>query len=267
MSIYEDTFLMIYCCVIAGILGAVLGSFLNCAAFRISRGESFFGGHSRCPSCGHDLGILDLVPIFSWLFLGGKCRYCKTKISARYPITEGLFALMTVLCLLKFDLSAECLRNLIFGCCLFCLSLVDLEILIIPNGCLLTAAAAWFLALPFMKMGMGDVLLHLLSALLYGGGLLMLSLAADRILNKESLGGGDIKLFAVMGLYLGMTASLFTLLLSCILGLIFAFGRKWIPVGEGEHFPFGPAIAAATWIMLLYGQPLVNWYLQFAGLG
>lgn len=267
MSIYDNTFFFIYCCVITGVLGAVLGSFLNCAAYRISRGESFVGGHSRCPACGHDLGILDLVPVFSWIFLGGKCRYCKTKISARYVLTECFFALMAVLCLLRFDLSAVFLRNLVFGCCLFCLSLVDLEILIIPDGCLITAALAWAVALPFSSMGMGEIILHLLAALLYGGGILLLSLAADHILKKESLGGGDIKLFAVMGLYLGMTASLFAMLLSCILGLLFALPRKMNMTGQDEHFPFGPSIAAAIWIMLLYGQPLVNWYLQLAGLG
>ena len=83
MSIYEDTFFMIYCCVLAGVFGAVLGSFLNCAAWRIAHGESFVKGRSHCTSCGHVLGFLDLIPVFSWIFLGGRCRYCKTKIYAQ----------------------------------------------------------------------------------------------------------------------------------------------------------------------------------------
>ena len=262
-----DTFLVIYCCVLAAVIGAVLGSFLNCAAWRIAHGESFVKGRSRCPACGHTLGILDLVPIFSWLFLRGKCRYCGKKISARYPLSEAVFAAVTVLCLLRFGLTAECLRNMIFFGCLFCLSLVDLEVRIIPDGCLVAAALAWAVWLPFSGLSLAGIGLHVLAALVYGGGLLLISLAADKILGKESLGGGDIKLFAVMGLYLGLTASLFALLLSCALGLVFAFARKFFPRGQDEHFPFGPSIAAASWFMMMYGQPLVDWYLSLLGLG
>lgn len=266
MSIYENTAWMIYWCGVAAVLGAVLGSFLNCAAWRIAHEESFVKGHSRCPVCGHLLRSLDLIPIFSWLFLRGRCRYCKTKISVRYPVSEAVFAVLTVLCFLRFGLSAVCLRNIIFLCCLFCLSLVDLEICIIPNGCLLIAALTWVVWLPFSNLNFTQIFLHFLAAIIFGGGLLLISLAADRILGKESMGGGDIKLFAVMGLYLGMTASLFALLLSCILGLFFALGRKRFSHAEEEHFPFGPSIAAASWIMLMYGQPLVDWYMALLGM-
>ena len=154
-----------------------------------------------------------------------------------------------------------------FFACLFCLSLVDLESCIIPDGCLLTAALAWAVWLPFSGLSLTEIGLRVLAAVVYGGGLLLVSLAADKILGKESLGGGDIKLFAVVGLYLGLTASLFALLLSCVLGLVFAFGRKLLPHGQEEHFPFGPSIAAASWLMLMYGQPLVAWYLGLLGLG
>lgn len=263
----SDTFFTVYCCVLAGVIGAVLGSFLNCTAWRIAHGESFVKGRSRCTACGHPLGALDLVPIFSWLFLRGKCRYCGTKISARYPLSETVFAAAAVLCLLRFGLTAECLRNMAFFGCLFCLSLVDMEVRIIPDGCLIAAALAWAAWLPFSELSLTETGLHVLAAVVYGGGLLLISLAADKILGKESLGGGDIKLFAVMGLYLGLTASLFALLLSCILGLVFAFGRKLFSRGQDEHFPFGPAIAAASWFMMMYGQPLVDWYLGLLGLG
>lgn len=262
-----DTFLTVYGCVITAVLGAVLGSFLNCTAWRIAHGESFVKGRSHCTVCGHPLGALDLVPIFSWLFLRGKCRYCGTKISPRYPLSEALFAAVTVLCFLRFGFSAECLRNLVFFCCLFCLSLVDLEVQLIPDGCLIAAALAWAVWAPFSGLGLGQIGLHLLSAVVYGGGLLLLSLAADKILGKESLGGGDIKLFAVMGLYLGLTASLFALLIACVLGLLFALGRKRFAKNQEEHFSFGPAIAAATWLMLMYGQPLVDWYMGLLGMG
>lgn len=257
MSIYDDKGLLIYCCAVAGLLGAVMGSFLNCAALRLAHGEPFMKGRSRCPECGQTLGPADLIPVFSWLLLRGKCRYCGKNISARYVLTELVFAALTAGCLLRFDLTLLCLRNWIFICCLFCLSLADIEGYIIPDGCLVIPAAAWIAAAPFAGMGLSELGSGLLAGLVFGGGMLLMSLAMDRLLKKESLGGGDIKLFAVVGLYLGFMGTLFALLLSCVLGLLCAaLTRK----RRGEQIPFGPAIAAATLIMLFCGEGLVNWY-------
>jgi len=258
MSIYEDKGLLIYCCTVAGILGAVMGSFLNCTAWRIAHEEVWYKGRSHCPECGHTLGAADLVPVFSWLLLRGKCRYCGTKISPRYVLTELFFAALTLICLLRFDLTVLALRNWIFICCLFCLSLVDLESYIIPDGCLIISVAVWAVAAPLLGMDIAEIGKGLAAGVAFGGGMLLLSLAMDKILKKESLGGGDIKLFAVVGLYLGFVGTLFGLLLSCILGLLcVVISRK----GKGERIPFGPAIAAATVIMLFWGDGFVNWYL------
>lgn len=172
-----------------------------------------------------------------------------------------LFSILAVLCLIRFGLSVICLRNLILLGCLFCLSLVDLESYIIPDSCLIIAATAWVAAIPFeyekygTLMGIGT---HVLSAFVYGGGVLAISLLMDIVLKKESLGGGDIKLIAVMGLYLGMDASLFAMLISCILGLIFVLVRKGIHPNAEDHFPFGPAIAMSIWIILMYGDLLIK---------
>lgn len=236
-----------------------MGSFLNCAAWRIARGESFLTGRSRCPECGHTLGVLDLVPVFSWLFLRGRCRYCGSRVSPRYLITESAFAVLSVLCLLRYDASVVCLRNYIFLCCLYCLSLVDLDSFIIPDGCLIIPALAWLATLPWTDT---PFVAHVLAALLYGGATLALSLMMDRVLNKESLGGGDVKLFALMGLYLGPVASLFALLFACVIGLLFAAVTR---SGKGKPFPFGPAISAACVYMLLFGQPLTEWYTGLLG--
>lgn len=264
MSIWMDRGFLIYCCVLAFALGAVFGSFLNCAAWRIAHGESFLRGRSHCTACGHALGARDLVPILSWLFQRGRCRYCGAKISVRYPLTELAFAVLTVLCLLRFDLTVLCLRNWIFLCCLFCLSLVDLECLTIPDGCLLTAVGAWVLALPFLKPGWAEILRHVLAGLAFGGGILLVSILMDKLLGKESLGGGDVKLFAVVGLYLGFVSTLFCVMLSCVFGLLFALLLN--RGGKGRAIPFGPSISAAAAFMLLYGQGLVQWYLGLLGL-
>lgn len=261
MSIYDDPAILIYVCFVTAVLGLVFGSFLNCAAWRIARGESFITGRSRCVHCGHTLGAIDLIPIVSWVLSGGKCRYCKAPVSIRYPLTELTFAVLAVLCVLQCDLTVLCLRNLIFLGALFCLSLVDLDSYIIPDGCLIAAVLAWAAAIPFAPAsygGIAGILFSLLSALVYGGGILLFALVMDKVLQKESMGGGDIKLFAVMGLYLGMVASLFAMFLACVLGLLFTLLQ---PKKESPQIPFGPAIAIAAWGMLLYGQPLVDWYL------
>ena len=258
MSIFEYRPALVYCIAVAAMLGAAAGSFLNCAAWRIVRGESFTRGRSRCPACGHALGAAELVPVVSWLVQKGRCKWCGQKISIRYPLTELGFALVTVLCLLRFGLTALCLRNFVFLCCLFLLTLTDLEDMIIPDGCHIAAAAAWLAALPFTFTGWGDVLKSVLAAVAFGGGLLAVSLVMDRLLGRDTLGGGDIKLFAVVGLYLGFIGSLFALMLACVVGLALQglLRRK----GGERAFPFGPSIALAAAAMLLYGEPLVRWY-------
>ena len=246
------------CIVFAAALGAALGSFLHCAAWRISRGESFTAGRSRCPRCGHTLGVPDLIPVLSWLFLRGRCRHCGAKIPARYVLAEGFFALLTVACLLRFGLTVLCLRNWGFLCCLFLLSLVDAETREIPDGALIAAAVIWLLALPFAWAGWADALLRLAAGVVFGAALLLASLALDRILKKESLGGGDIKLLAVIGLYLGFVPTLFALIAGCVLGLAQAAmtGKR-----RGAAFPFGPALSAAAAVMLFFGDALAAWYL------
>ncbi len=259
MSIYEYRPVLVFCVVVAACFGAIMGSFLNCAAFRSVRDESFLKGRSRCPKCGHVLGPLELIPVFSWVIQRGRCKACHERISIRYPLTELGFGLLTVLCLLRFDLTVECLRNYVFLCCLFVLTLTDLEDMTIPDGCHIVAVIAWLAALPFLPFpGWRDALMHVVAGVAFGGGLLLVSLAMDRLLGRESLGGGDIKLFAVVGLYLGFIGSLFALLLSCVLGLALAAVLRG--KGGDRAFPFGPSIAIAAAAMLLYGAPLIAWY-------
>ena len=267
MSIYDSPAILAYFCVFAAILGAVFGSFLNCAAWRIAHGEGFISGHSRCPSCGHSLGIPDLIPLLSWCFLRGRCRYCGEKVSVRYPLTELFFALVTVACLLCGDLSPITLRNWVFLCCLFCLSLVDLESYIIPNGCLLIALLAWIAALPFSGMEWREIGMHVLAGIVTSGVILLLSLVMDRVMHKDTMGGGDIKLFAVVGLYLGFASTLFAVMLSCVFGLLFALIRRLLPGEREAQIPFGPSIAAASAVILLFGGPVVDWYFHLLGAG
>lgn len=230
MSIYENTGNMIAFCVLATVMGAVVGVFLDSTAWRLASGGKIVEEDRFFP----------------------------------HPQSSAVFSILTVLCLLRFDLSVICLRNLVFLCCLFCLALVDLRNYIIPDECLMISVAAWVAAIPFAFREYGgwiSIFQNLLASVMYGGGMLVLSLAMDYILKKKSLGGGDIKLIAVIGLYLGKIASLFVLLFACVLGLLFVMIYGKSKKGTGEQIPFGPAIAAAGWLMLMYGSKLVVWYM------
>lgn len=261
-SIYQSKEILIYCSLLALIIGACAGSFLHCMAWRIVHQESVFKGRSHCAVCNHTLGIVDLIPVVSWLFLKGKCRYCGKKIGVRYFLSEIILAAVALVTLLRFDLTPVCARNLLFLFCLFGLSMVDLEEMIIPNGFLLAAIVIWTIFLPFMGDQIFDVLMNIVSAGLYFGSFLAISLVLDRILGRDSLGGGDIKLFGVMGLYLGFIQSIFAIILACILGLVFGIFYQKISSSQDRAFPFGPAIALASYVMLLFGNRFAEWYLS-----
>ncbi len=257
--------------------GTVFGSFLNCMAWRIAHHESVLKGRSHCAVCGHTLGAADLVPILSYVFLGGKCRYCKEKISPRYMITELVCGCGFVVSFLRFGLTFRTLQLIVLFCILLTLSLVDFEIYEIPDrfiaaGIVWWAASSWMTDRRLNLMGMTvstletgekltlagwgtNLLAGLIGAFAIGGGMLLLSLLFDHLLGKESMGGGDIKLYFMTSLYLGLLQGLFSLILSCIIGLVIAavLGKKRVP--------FGPAISLACFISLMAGEYFVNWYL------
>ncbi|MBO5115060.1 MAG: prepilin peptidase [Peptococcaceae bacterium] len=170
--------------------------------------------------------------------------------------------LLAAMCISVYGFTMICFRNLIFLGALLYLSVMDLKSCIIPDKALLIALLAWFGAIPFayeVYGGMFGICCSVLAAMLFAGGILFFILMMDRLLQKETMGGGDIKLLAVMGLYLGMPASLFALFLACVLGLCFAL----LCIGNGKsQIPFGPSISIAGWLMLLYGEPIMAWYMK-----
>ena len=263
-----------YTIVLALVLGAVFGSFLNCAAWRIVHHESVLKGRSHCATCGHPLHAADLVPVFSYLFLHGKCRYCGEKISPRYMFAELISAGLWLLCLVRYGLTPELVRAVLLVCILFTLSLVDLESYRIPNSMILALILVYAVTFPFIELGLPGSLsvgqteaavLRTLAlpalakslggALLLGGGLFIISLIFDRVTGKEGLGGGDIKLFFAAGLYLGALRGLLCVIVSCLIGLLFALTRR------NQKIPFGPAISIGIILTLFWGQPLVDWYI------
>ena len=253
MSLYEEPFLTAYCLILAFLLGSVFGSFLNCVSDRIIAHEKWWTGRSRCDVCGHTLGFLDLFPVFSYLFLKGRCRYCGARLSPAYVISEaGLGVLFVILTAVHGSLDLMLLRDLGFTACLYGLSLSDLKSYEIPDGFILFGIVWWFL-FSFNVKG-------ILAGVTIAGSILILSMIMDRVLKKESMGGGDIKLFFVVGLYLGFYGSLFNLILACVLGLLL------VVILKKDRIPFGPAIALATYVSLLYGPQVVNWYIGLLGM-
>lgn len=270
-----DSVITTYVLVVTGLLGLVMGSFINCWAWRSTHGESVLKGRSHCPACGHDLAVRDLVPVFSWLASGRKCRYCEEPVSARYPITELVCAAAFVAIVAVYGLSLETIELLVFVCALLFLSLTDLDQYIIPNACIVVALVvrATYLAVAF-ALGLIDVDTigyYLASGFGMGAVLVIIILIADKAFGRESMGGGDLKLYAVAGFYFGWQQGLFLVILSCIIGIVVALlGSRSsddadAPYEEGimkRTIPFGPSIAAACLITMLIGTPFITWYLN-----
>lgn len=255
MPDYLPLAVKLYLFALAFLLGAVMGSALNCLAWRIAREQKWSHGRSLCPACGHALSLPDLIPVFSFLFLRGRCRHCGAKISPRYFLTEVLLGLGFVSVLWRFGLTFDALSALVLVSCLLALSLVDLEIQIIPDRFLVISAAVRLIQLFFEGRLLGGIL----PGLIFGGGLLALSLVMDKILKKESMGGGDIKLMAVLGLFFTIPECLLLLVIACVVGIIIA--SVLMKVDSDSPFPFGPALSLAAWFTLLFGETITTWYL------
>jgi len=242
--------------VLAFIGGLSMGSFVTVVAHRVPRGASIVQPRSRCPGCGAQVASVDNVPVVSWLLLRGRCRGCGESISPLYPLTElavGLLYVATVV-LLWGDVT-EILLGLVFVTLLVTITLTDLEQRIIPNRVLLVAATA---ALAIVLVGDPGSLAERAAAAAAAGGLLFLvALAYPR-----GLGLGDVKLAAVMGLFLGREvapAILVALLVGSLFGL--ALIAREGASARKRAIPFGPFLAIGGIVGLLAGSTLVDWYL------
>jgi len=249
----------------AALAGMCAGSFVCCAAWRMVNGERLSRGRSKCPACGHALGVRDLIPLGSYILCRGRCRYCGERIPPRYPICEAALAVAFVLSVLRFGVSFEALRAVLFASVMLCLSLADLDTQTIPDRFHVIGIALWAVTLPFIaaERGTAAELPSLIGKSLLGGvcialPLLILSLVMDKLLGRESMGGGDIKLFFVTGLFLGPLNALIGLIFACIIGIVFALVTR----RRREAFPFGPSAALAAFITLLYGGAIADAYLS-----
>lgn len=244
--------------VVLFVFGCVFGSFLSVVAHRLPRGESFVAGRSRCPGCGTQIGARDNVPVLSWLVLRGRCRACGEPISARYPLTElGLGAFWTATYLIVGDDDvAELALGLVLCAVLVTITLTDLELRVIPNRVVAAGALA---AVAILAIGdAGELPEHAIAALAAGGGLFVVALAYPR-----GMGMGDVKLVAMMGLFLGRAvapAVLVGFLVGALVGL--AMIARHGAAARKQAIPFGPFLALGGVVGAWFGEEIVEWYLD-----
>lgn len=247
--------LQLYLALCLALLGAAMGSFLDCAASRMGLPT----GRSRCDRCGHVLGPGDLIPVVSYLLRRGRCRYCGGAISPRCLAAEVSGAALFAALGLKFPPGPELVMQLILGSLLLLLSLTDWTARVLPDKLLLAAAVNRLVFLFLLRQPLGETLGRMaLGAFSVSLPLLILSLVMDRVLKKETMGGGDIKLLFVLGLYLSWMEMVLLLLAGCLLALVWAAvsgkGRA------GGELPFGPFLAGAWLLVVLFGAPFIQWY-------
>ncbi len=254
----------IYILSIAFILGAVFASFLGCMGWRMCKGESVLKGRSHCDFCGHTLKGHDLIPIISYIARRGRCAYCKEKIPVGSLIGEIGLAITFVLTTLRYDISIELLMMLFFVCVLYLITVTDMYEQIIPDGCIVAAIVVRFVFyFIFDSFSWSSFLGLLIDGLSVSLPLLFLVLIMEKILKKEAMGGGDIKLVFVTGLYLGWQLNLLMLLFACIIGIVFAYVQlQKEEEGEGTAIPFGPSLAIGSILTMLVGEGLLTWYLS-----
>jgi len=265
------------------VFGTICGSFLNCVIYRLEIGESFLKGRSYCPHCKHVLTWQDLIPIFSFLILKGKCRYCHQKISWQYPLVELATGILFVSTLIYFFSKTSILVNsamteltsiyyLVIACFLIIIFVYDLKHYIIPDKVIYPAIAIAFLYQLFKIWDLGFVpnfefrisnfqtlANPLLSAFLASLFFLMIVLISQ----GKWMGVGDIKLAFLMGLILSFPNILVALFLAFFIGAIIGIGliiaRKKTLKSE---IPFGPFLVSGTFLALFFGQRILGWYLN-----
>ena len=253
--------MMVYGAVLWGILGALTGSFLNVCIYRLPRKESIVFPGSHCPACQHPIRFYDNIPVLSYLILKGKCRFCKQAISPRYPLVEILNTAFYLLLYYRFGWSWDTVIYSLFASSLLIISFIDLDHRIIPDEISLPGIIAG-IAASFLLKGVSP--LSSLSGVFLGGGILFLvAFGYEKLAHKEGMGGGDIKLIAMIGAFIGWQGIPFVVLVSSLIGAIIGISLMVIEKKDTKFaIPFGPFLSLGAMIYLFIGPELIVWYLS-----
>ncbi len=246
------------------IFGLLIGSFLNVCILRLPEGRSIVVGKSSCPGCGAGLTVIDLVPVFSYLFLRGKCRHCGQRISPLYPTVELLTGVMFLLLYIKFGLTYVLLVYAALIALLIAIAFIDWRKMIIPDGLVISMLVVGVIQLAVtIFTGVFGVWLDYVIGFFAGGvPLLLIAIFCLYVLKKEAFGGGDIKLMAAAGLVIGWKLVITSYLIGIVTGAVFSVillstGRK----KRGDEIPFGPFLSLGIVVSVFFGNEIINWYL------
>ena len=241
----------------AFIFGAVVGSFLNVCIFRLPVHESIIKPLSRCPHCHHPIRFFDNIPLISFIILKGKCRDCGAKISWRYPLVELITAVLSLLLFLQFGLTLRFLIFFVFTSVLIVIAFIDLDHRIIPDILTLPGIPIFFLLAVFIVK---VPWLEALIGLAVGGGILFaIAFGYELISKREGMGGGDIKLLAMIGGFLGWKSLLFVLLVSSFFGALVGITAMIIKKQDMKYaVPFGPFLSAAAVAYFFWGDVFIR---------
>ena len=246
---------------LAAIAGAAIGSFLNVCIYRLPLGQSIVWPGSACPTCKGPVAWYDNIPILSWLMLGARCRSCRAPIAIRYPIVELLTMGVFVLNFHVFGAGPILVPKLVLSCAMVVLFAIDLEHHLLPDAITLPGIVAGFL---FSLLFPPGPLASAIGILVGGGSLWLIGEAYYRYAGQEGMGGGDVKMLAMIGAFLGWKLVLVTLVFSSIagavIGLLVILSRR----GDLRYaLPYGTFLALAGLIASLYGDRIVAWYVGF----
>jgi leader peptidase (prepilin peptidase) / N-methyltransferase len=250
---------MIIICLL--IYGIILGSFYNVVGLRVPINKSIVGPRSNCPSCGHKLNAFELIPVFSYLFLKGKCRDCQSRISLIYPIMELLTGILFATAPLVIGWSGELLITLTLISMFIIIIVSDINYMIIPDKILIWFAGIFLLERVFWSLTpWWDSLLGAVT------GFVLLLIVA--LVSKGGIGGGDVKLYALLGFVIGFKLVLLSFFLSTLFGAVIGgLAMLFKIVKRKQPIPFGPFIAAGTLTAYYWGSDLIDLYLQFLNQG
>ena len=228
-------------------LGLTFGSFVTCMSYRLPREENLVSKPSYCPNCTTALTFADLWPLFSWLAARGKCRHCKVPVSIRYPLTEIATMGLFLLCYAQFGFTLVTALLCLMSVALMIMIVVDLEHFIIPDSVHvvlipLGIAYHYVIGSPWDEIALSTLVMTLLALFLHYG--------YSALRGRVMLGFGDVKFFAVAGIWLGLWPLVPFLFLSGVLGTV--LGLVWMRLGKGEVFPFGPALAISLFVCVVY---------------
>ena len=244
--------------IIIFIFGINIGSFLNVCIYRIPLGESIVTAPSHCMTCGRKLKWYDMVPVFSWLVLGGKCRNCKSKISVQYPIIEGVNGILYVMICAVNGLEWSSVIYCFMASALLVLSIIDWRTYEIPFG---INVFLFVLGVAMTILDRGNLAEHLIGMICVSGLLGILYL----LTGGRAIGGGDIKLMFACGLILGWKLILLAFFLGCIIGSVVHIIRMSVKKA-GRMLAMGPYLSAGIFLAALWGNAWINWYLSLLGL-